>query len=296
MTDETAAELRGATKRFGKVLALDRLDLQVRRGELLAILGANGAGKSTAISLLLGLRRPDGGTAAVFGRSPLLLETRRQVGVMMQEVGFPAELRVRELVDLVASYYPKPLTVDDALAATRTQDLALRPYGKLSPGQKRQVQFALAIVGRPSLLVLDEPTVGLDVNARETMGFMLRRLVGEGSAIVLTTHYLEEAESLADRVTVLAKGRVLAEGTVDAIRALVTRRHIRCTTALAAEAVAAWPRVESALRDGRQLHVTASDAEAVVRRLLAVDETLTDLEVRRAGLAEAFLELTKEVA
>jgi ABC-2 type transport system ATP-binding protein len=294
--DQCLAELSGVSKRFGKIVALDGVDLKVQRGELFALLGPNGAGKTTAISLWLGLGQPDAGSVRLFGQSPLLVETRRQVGVMMQEVALAPELRVREHIDLVASYYPAPLAVDAVLKMTHTEPLADRPYEKLSAGQKRQAQFAIAICGRPKLLFLDEPTVGLDVQARQMLWDVLLQLVYEGASIVLTTHYLEEAEALADRVAVLAKGRVIASGTVSEIRALVVRKRISCTTALAPEQVRSWPGVDSVSRDQRQLHITASNAETVVRRLLATDGDLQELEVRRAGLAEAFTELTQEVS
>jgi ABC-2 type transport system ATP-binding protein len=296
MNNDCLAELSGVSKRFGKIGALDGLDLRVQRGELLAVLGPNGAGKTTAISLLLGLRQPDSGAARLFGQSPLRVETRRRVGVMMQEVTLAPELRVREQIDLVASYYPQPMTADAAMERTDTMALRDRPYGKLSGGQKRQAQFAMAICGRPELVFLDEPTVGLDIRARELMWATLRQLVDEGSAIVLTTHYLEEAESLADRVAVLAKGRMLSSGTVSEIRAHVVRKRISCLTTLAADEVAMWPEVQSASRDQQRLHITASHAETVVRRLLEADEELEELEVHRAGLAEAFTELTQEAA
>jgi ABC-2 type transport system ATP-binding protein len=296
MGNEFWAELSGVKKRFGKTVALDGLDLEVRPGELFSVLGPNGAGKSTAISLLLGLLRPDSGTARLFGLSPFLIQARRQVGVMMQEVTLPPELRVREHISLVASYYSHPLTPDEALELTNISSLAARPYGKLSAGQKRQVQFALAVCGRPKLLFLDEPSVGLDVRARETMWTTLGQLVRNGSSIVLTTHYLEEAESLSNRVAVLNKGRLIATGTVREIRALVVRKHITCSTALPADQIAAWPDVESVTRDERRLRISTSNSEAVVRRLLAADSNLEELEVRRAGLAEAFAELTQEAA
>ena len=290
------AELSGAHKRYGKTVALDGLDLQVRDGELLAVLGPNGAGKTTAISLLLGLQQADAGSALLFGKSPQDLDTRRKVGVMMQEAMLPAELRVQEQIDLVASYYPAPMTPAAAMEMTNTTSLARRPYGKLSGGQKRQVQFAIAMCGRPKLLFLDEPTVGLDVQARKLMWATLRQLVEQGSSIVLTTHYLEEAEALADRVMVLARGRVIASGTVNEIRAHVVRKQVSCSTTLSAEQIQSWPEVESVVRDQQGIHITANNAEAVVRRLLAADEDLQDLEVRRAGLAEAFTELTQEAA
>ncbi|MGA3026571.1 MAG: ABC transporter ATP-binding protein [Bryobacteraceae bacterium] len=296
MNNDYLAELSGVSKRFGKIVALDGLDLEVRQGELLALLGPNGAGKTTAISLLLGLRQPDSGAVRLFGQSPLLVETRRRVGVMMQDVTLASELRVREHIDLVASYYPQPLAPHEVLETTHTAPLADRLYRKLSNGQKRQVQFAMAICGRPQLLFLDEPTVGLDLEAREMLWTTLRRLVGQGCSIVLTTHYLEEAEALADRVVVLGKGRMIASGTVSEMRALVVRKRISCCTTLAAEVVAAWPDVDGVNRGHQRLDITASNAESVVRRLLAGDENLLELEVRRAGLAEAFTELTQEVA
>jgi ABC-2 type transport system ATP-binding protein len=296
MSNEYWAELSSVKKRFGKTVALDGLDLQVRAGELFSVLGPNGAGKSTAISLLLGLLKPDAGAARLFGLSPFRVEARRQVGVMMQEVTLAPELRVREHVALVASYYPHPFNPAEAMELTNISSLASRPYGKLSAGQKRQVQFTMAVCGRPKLLFLDEPSVGLDVRARETMWATLRQLVHNGSSIVLTTHYLEEAESLSNRVAVLNRGRLIASGTVNEIRALVVRKHITCTTALAADQIAAWPDVESVTCDQQRLQISTSNSEAVVRRLLAADSNLQELEVRRAGLAEAFTELTQEAA
>jgi ABC-2 type transport system ATP-binding protein len=296
MNNEFWAELSSVKKRFGKTVALDGLDLQVRAGELFSVLGPNGAGKSTAISLLLGLLKPDAGAARLFGLSPFRVEARRQVGVMMQEVTLAPELRVSEHIALVASYYPRPFTPAEAMELTNISSLGSRPYGKLSAGQKRQAQFAMAVCGRPKLLFLDEPSVGLDVRARETMWATLRRLVRDGSSIVLTTHYLEEAESLSNRVAVLNKGQLIASGTVNEIRALVVRKHITCSTGLATDQIAAWPEVESVTHDQQRLQISTSNSEAVVRRLLAADSNLQELEVRRAGLAEAFTELTQEAA
>ena len=296
MSNEFWAELSGVKKRYGKTVALDGLDLKVRPGELFSVLGPNGAGKSTAISLLLGLLQPDAGTACLFGLAPSLVEPRRQIGVMMQEVTLAPELRVSEHIALVASYYPNPLSPKQAMEFSNITALAARPYGKLSAGQKRQVQFAMAICGRPKLLFLDEPSVGLDIRARETMWSALRQLVANGASIVLTTHYLEEAESLSNRVAVLNKGRLIASGSVNEIRALVVRKHITCATALSPDQIAAWPDVESVTRDQLRLQISTSNSEAVVRRLLAADANLQELEIRRAGLAEAFTELTQEAA
>ncbi|HYJ42014.1 MAG TPA: ATP-binding cassette domain-containing protein [Steroidobacteraceae bacterium] len=290
------AQLHGITKKFGAVTALNSIDIEVRRGELLAVLGPNGAGKSTAISLWLGLIEPDAGVVTLLGGEPQDIARRRGLGVMMQDVEMPKELRVRELVDLASSYYSDPFEVDETLRRAGITQFADRPYGKLSGGQKRQAQFAVAICGRPKVLFLDEPTVGLDIQARETMWRSIRALLADGCSIVLTTHYLEEAEALADRVAVVTKGRVIASGSVDDMRSLVARRQISCESSLTADEVRGWPGVVDASRDSSKLQITATDAEGVVRRLLASDATLTRLEVRQAGLNEAFNELTREAA
>jgi ABC-2 type transport system ATP-binding protein len=295
MGNHNIAELDAVSKRFGKVVALDEFSLAVRPGELLALLGPNGAGKTTAISLLLGLQLPDKGSARLFGLRPQSIEARRGIGVMLQEAALAPELRVFEQIDLVASYYPDPLPVAQVLELTGIAPLARRPYGKLSGGQKRQVQFAMALAGRPRLLFLDEPTVGLDIQSREMVWASLRRLIADGCSIVLTTHYLEEAEALADRVAVVTKGRLIVNGTVDEMRALVVRKRITCHTRLAIEEVAGWPDVQTVTNGQHGLHITASNTENVVRRLLAADEDLHGLEVQSAGLAEAFAELTQEV-
>jgi ABC-2 type transport system ATP-binding protein len=294
MNNVNLAELAEASKRFGNVLALDKLSLEVRSGELLALLGPNGAGKTTAIALLLGLQRPETGQARLFGLPPEAIEVRRRVGVMLQETALVPDLRVREQLDMVAAYYPDPLSVGHVMDATGTTLLAHRPYGKLSTGQKRLVQFAVAMVANPDLLFLDEPTVGLDLQAREMVWETLRRLIRVGRSIVLTTHYLEEAEALADRVAVIAKGRLIATGTVEEMRGLVVRKRITCRTSLSVEQVESWPDVQTVAHDAHGLRITASNTESVVRRLLAADEDLYGLEVQSAGLAEAFTQLTQE--
>jgi ABC-type multidrug transport system ATPase subunit/peptidoglycan/LPS O-acetylase OafA/YrhL len=294
--DGVVARLRGITKRYGAVTALSNIDIEVRSGELLAVLGPNGAGKSTAISLWLGLAEADQGEVTLFGGSPQELAQRRHLGVMMQDVELPKELRARELVALATSYYANPMSVDEALTLAGITQFANRPYGKLSGGQKRQVQFAVAICGRPKVLFLDEPTVGLDIHAREALWKSIRRLLADGCSIVLTTHYLEEAESLANRVAVVTKGRVIAAGSVDEMRALVALRQVSCESTLSAEEVRTWPGVVEATRDETKLRIATTDAEGVVRRLLSNDANLARLEVKQAGLNEAFNELTREAA
>jgi ABC-2 type transport system ATP-binding protein len=294
MSHTPLASLTGVRKRFGKIQALDGFDLAVNRGELLAVLGPNGAGKSTAISILLGLQSPDSGAAELFGHAPHEIDGRRRIGVMMQEVALPGVMRPRELLEQVASYYPTPYDVDAVLARLSLGNIAKRAYGKLSGGQKRQVQFAMAICGRPELLFLDEPTVGLDVQAREALWKVVRELLHEGCSIVLTTHYLEEAEALADRVAVMARGRLITSGSVNEIRAHVSRKQVSCMTSLAPDLVRTWPEVAQLEMERDRMQISTRAAEALLIRLFREDPALSDIEVKRAGLAEAFTELTHE--
>ena len=294
---ETAlACLRGAVKSYGALRALDGIDLELHRGELLALLGPNGAGKTTAISLLLGLVRADAGEVRLFGMDPQRIEARRGIGVMLQHAQLPATLRVGELIRLTASYYPSPRSVAESAELAGVADLLQRPYGKLSGGQQRRVQFALALCGNPRLLFLDEPTVGMDIEARQKLWSAIRTLVADGVSIVLTTHYLEEAEALADRVCVMARGKVVSEGSVQALRARIALKRVWCATRLSLAEVAAWPEVADARLDGERLCLSTEHVEALVRRLLAHDAQLSALEVRAAGLAEAFTELTRDDA
>jgi len=288
------AELVDVRKHYGETLALNGLNLQIFSGELLAFLGPNGAGKSTAISCLLGLQNPDEGSVTLFGESPQAITARYQYGAMLQNVDLPPELHVRELIDLSCSYYPSPMSADEAMQLTNITSIANRSYHKLSGGQKRLVQFAIAICGRPKLLFLDEPTVGMDIQARELLWARLRQMVSEGCSIVLTTHYLEEAEALADRVVVLAQGKLVALGTLDDIRTRVTQTNIRFISQLTAEYISQWEGVISAKLDRDHLHIVASDADQVLRRLSNEDPHFRNLEINRAGLADAFTHITRE--
>jgi ABC-2 type transport system ATP-binding protein len=287
------AQLQAARKRFGSTCALDGVDLALHAGEVLALLGPNGAGKSTAIGLLLGLLQADSGTATLFGSAPQDMHVRMRVGAMLQQADLPETLKVRELLALVRSYYAQPRSMADCVALAGLDGLLERRYGKLSGGQQRRVQFALALCGRPRLLFLDEPTTGLDIEARQAVWAAIRELVAGGCAVLLTTHYLEEAEALADRVAVIDQGRVIAEGSVAAIRARVSQRRIRCASTVDAAQVATWPGVSEAVREGANLRIVAREPETVLRRLLEADAALHDLEVQRAGLADAFLALTR---
>jgi len=286
------ASLRKASKRYGKLVALDAIDLEVRAGEVLAVLGANGAGKSTALGLLTGRLGADAGEVELFGSDPRDPATRRGIGVMLQEVSLPDTLRVAEHVRLYSGYYPKPRPLAETLALAGISDIAKRSYAELSGGQQRRVQFAMAICGRTPLLFVDEPTVGLDVESRRNFWRVLRQLRDEGTGIVLTTHYLEEADALADRVVLLAGGRVLAEDTPTGIKSRAAGKRVRARSDIPVAQIEQWPEAGKVQTSEGVVEVRSADVEGLLRRWLAADAALRDLEVRSLNLEEAFLSLT----
>jgi ABC-2 type transport system ATP-binding protein len=286
------AVLDAVTKRYGATVALDAVTLEVRPGQVTALLGANGAGKTTTVRLIQGITRPSAGRVTVGGASPLDWQTRRRTGVMLQVSGVPGTLTVREHVRLFSAYYAAPLPLGDVLARAGLEALASRPFAKLSGGQQQRLMFALAICGNPDLLCLDEPTVGLDVEARRRFWEEIRRLRDNRRAILLTTHYLEEADALADRVVVLAAGRLVADGTPAALKARTFARRLRCRTRLSADEVSALPGVVSVASDRGAVVAVTSHAEHTARALLARDATLSDLEIATPRLEDAFLALT----
>jgi ABC-2 type transport system ATP-binding protein len=291
MPEQPAAELC-ATKRYGDVTALDSVSFALERGRVTALLGPNGAGKTTVVKLLLGLSRPTKGTARLFGREPTDVAARRRTGVMLQIARVPETLKVREHLHLFCSYYPSPMTVDQTLAIAGLTGVASRKYGDLSGGLRQRVQFALAICGNPDMLFLDEPTVGLDVESRRGFWQEVRRLASSGRTILLTTHYLEEADALADRIVLLNTGRIVADGPPHAIKAQAGGRRVRCVTALDDETLGRLPAVRSLRRDGTAVELLTGDAEGLARDLLARDPSLAGLEITGAGLEEAFMALT----
>ncbi|MFN8512345.1 MAG: ABC transporter ATP-binding protein [Chloroflexia bacterium] len=289
------AELRDAGKTFGKVRALHGVSLAVGQGETVALLGPNGAGKTTAISLLLGLRRPTSGSALLFGRDPRDLASRLRTGVMLQESGVPDTLKVGEVVELFRRLYPQPLGVAETLAAAGLESKATALVTGLSGGQKQRLYFALSIVGDPDLLFLDEPTVGLDVEARQVFWSYINGLVDRGKTIVLTTHYLEEADALANRIVVIDRGHVIAEGTPAAIKARVGGKTVRFRAAGLDEGrVAALSGVGGVRRTGDKFEFYTLQPEDALGRLFAARVALSELEVVGAGLEEAFLAITRE--
>ncbi len=308
------ASLNCVTKRYhNKVLALDNLSLSLRAGEVLSLLGPNGAGKSTAVRLLMGLSAPTSGEVSIFGRDPRLAANRLRTGVMLQVGRAPENLKVREHIEIFRGYYPQPISPVELIQAAGLQGLENRLFGELSGGQKQRVLFALALAGDPDLIFLDEPTVGLDIEARRGMWAEIRALAERGKTVLLTTHYLEEADALSNRIAVIANGRLICEGTPAEVKAIgasgvlsqsgatgnVQRsaappgvRIIRCVTALGAEELLRMPsvsRVESV--DSRTV-VTSSSPEATLREMLALDPQLHSLYVQSPALEDAFLALT----
>jgi ABC-2 type transport system ATP-binding protein len=288
------ASLEAVSKNYEDVRALRNVDFTVRAGQVVALLGPNGAGKTTAVKLLLGLIQPNSGKARVFGGNPTNPQNRMRTGAMLQVGKVPETLRVREHIDLFSSYYPQPMPLAEVLAAAGLEKLRDRKFGDLSGGQRQRTLFALAICGNPDLLFLDEPTVGLDVEARRALWEEIRRLVDRGKTVLLTTHYLEEADALADRIAVINQGEIIAEGTPAEIKSQTSGKRIRCITALSLASLLQIPGVTDAKQDREAVEIHARAAEPVVRALLARDQSLSGLEVTSAGLEEAFLALTQD--
>ncbi|AQZ68128.1 ABC transporter, ATP-binding protein [[Actinomadura] parvosata subsp. kistnae] len=276
------------TRRYGGVRALDGVSLDIRAGELVGLLGPNGAGKSTLINLLVGLRRPTSGTVELFGGSPLDPVMRRGIGVTPQETGLPESLRVGEIVDFVSAHYPERLGTGELLARFGLGELVRRQVGGLSGGQRRRLAVALAFAGRPKLVFLDEPTTGLDVEARRALWDGIKAFHEDGGTVLLTSHYLEEVEALAERVLVVGQGRVLADDTMRAVRGLVGTRRV----SLVADRLPDLPGVLSAERVDGRIDLVVTDPDRLVVELVRAGVPFSGLEIRPATLEEAFLALT----
>jgi len=292
--NSTVASLEAVNKNYGDIRALRGVDFRVRAGEVVALLGPNGAGKTTAVKLLLGLLQPNSGKARVFGGDPTNPENRMRTGAMLQVGRVPETLRVREHIDLFSSYYTNPLPLAEVLAAAGLEKLSDRKFGDLSGGQRQRVLFALAICGNPDLLFLDEPTVGLDVEARRMLWDEIRRMVDRGKTVLLTTHYLQEADELADRIAVINQGEIIAQGTPSEIKAKTSGKRIRCITSLTLTTLRQIAGVTDVKEDREAIEIHAVEAEPVLRELLARDASLSGLEITSAGLEEAFLALTQD--
>jgi len=306
-THDTVASLSNITKRYSNgVVALDGLSLDLRRGEVVALLGPNGAGKSTAVKLMMGLSTPTSGSVRIFGADPRNAAARIRTGVMLQVGRAPEMLRVREHLTVFRGYYPNPMPYADLVKAAGLEGIENRMFGQLSGGQKQRVLFAISLAGDPDLIFLDEPTVGLDIEARRGMWAQIRSLADRGKTVLLTTHYLEEADALAHRIVVINKGRVVCEGTPAEVKSIgaglstasgdATRdvKIIRCTTTLTGNHLLAMPGVSTVELYGKTTVITSTQPESTLREMLALDQQLHSLEVQSPALEDAFLALTAD--
>jgi ABC-2 type transport system ATP-binding protein len=290
-----AVRLSGLVKSYGKVRAVQGVDLDIAPGEVVALLGPNGAGKSTTIDMLLGLTMPDEGTASIFGNDPVRAVAAGDVGAMLQSGTLLPDVTVGELVETFAALHKRPLPVADALARAGIADLAKRATAKLSGGQAQRVRFALAVVPDPDLLVLDEPTVGMDVEARRAFWATMRELTASGRTVLFATHYLEEADDFADRIVLMRAGTIVADGSAAAIKGRVSGRTISAHVPNADRAaLARLPGVAAVEVRGEQVRLSCRDSDRALRALLATHSDASEVEVRSVDLEDAFLALTTE--
>ncbi len=295
----TGIELRGLVKSFsspaGLVQAVRGVDISIAAGETLALLGPNGAGKSTTIDMLLGLTQPDAGDVSLFGASPAKAIRAGRVGAMLQTGGLLRDLSVRELIDMMRSLHDDPLETDQVLDVVGIGAIAERRTQSLSGGETQRVRFAIAMVSDPDLLVLDEPTVAMDVEGRTAFWATMRAYAAGGKTVVFATHYLEEADAYADRVVLMARGRIVADGPTTELKAMVGLRTIRATLPGAdLGQIERLPGVSRAERRGEAVVLTCSDSDTAIRALLAGFGDARDIEITGAGLEVAFLELTRD--
>lgn len=289
----TVVEVRDAVKLFGPVRAVDGISLQVQAGEVVALLGPNGAGKTTFVSLMIGLRKPASGTVTMFGLAPADVRARSRCGVMLQESGLPLYLTVRETIDLFRTYYPAPLNTDALIALVGLEEKSRAQLHTLSGGQRQRLYFGLAMCGDPELLFLDEPTVGLDVEARRSFWSHVKTFVRSGRTVILTTHYLEEADALADRIVVIDRGRVLADASPAALKSATKAKRVSYTAARAMTVsdFVGLP-IQTIEFDGSRVDIVTAQPEALLLSLFARGDVIAELVVTGASLEHAVMQLT----
>jgi ABC-2 type transport system ATP-binding protein len=285
---ETVARVAGLTRRYGEVTAVDDVSFDIPAGQIIGLLGPNGAGKSTLINMFVGLRRPSEGVVELFGRDPRDMRARKRMGMTPQETGLPETALVDEIIEFVASHFADPIGREEIKEQFQLHELGRRQAGGLSGGQKRRLAVALAFVGRPDLVFLDEPTTGLDVEGRRTLWDGIIEFHRRGGTVVLSSHYLEEVEQLAQRVIIIDRGRMVADDTVDSLRGLSGTRRVSLTI----PELPPLPGVVSVEQDGDRTHLVTSDADQLLRDLVASGAPFADVEVRAGSLEDAFLALT----
>jgi ABC-2 type transport system ATP-binding protein len=286
-------DIRDAVKVFGAVRAVDGVTLSVSTGEVVALLGPNGAGKTTCVSLMIGLRKPTSGSATLFGFTPADIRARSRCGVMLQESGLPSFLTVRETIDLFRTYYPAPLATNAVIELIGLEEKARAQVHTLSGGQQQRVYFGLAMCGNPELLFLDEPTVGLDVEARRGFWTHVKAFVRSGRTVVLTTHYLEEADALADRIVVIDHGRILIDASPAMVKSASQAKRVSFSSARAMnESDFSGLPLQTLTLDGMRVEILTAQPEALLQALFQRGESFADLEVAGASLEEAVMQLT----
>jgi ABC-2 type transport system ATP-binding protein len=291
--DRTILQLEGVRKRYGDTDALAGIDLSLRQGEVVSFLGPNGAGKTTAIQIMLGLRDASAGRVRLFGADPRNASARARVGVMLQESGVPGSLRVAELIRLFQSTYPVTLPTDEILQRANLTEKRRALVSTLSGGQRQRLYFALALAGDPDLLFLDEPTVAMDVASRRTFWEQVREFAGYGKTVLFSTHYLDEADAIADRIVVIDRGRIIAQGTPAQIKALTADKTVRLRADLDPAELNRLPGVQRAHRENGHLVFFADEPESVLAELFRAGHVVTDLTVVDTELETAFVALTE---
>jgi ABC-2 type transport system ATP-binding protein len=289
--------VRNVTKTFHHKKAVNDVSFSIKKGEVVAILGPNGAGKTTTISMILGLLTPTAGEVRLFGRRPQEKNVREKIGAMLQEISVMPGLKVKELLELIRSYYPQPLPLQDLISLTGLTEQDLKTMAeKLSGGQKRRLSFALALAGNPELIIFDEPTVGMDITSRNRFWQTVEKLAGQGRTIIFTTHYLQEADEVAQRILLFKNGGIIADGTPSEIKARISKKSVsfQVDPAISLESLYKHPVINNIFRKNDRVIVHTDDTDKVLEILFLEKIGARDIEINRGKLEEAFAELTAE--